>query len=81
MMMLKRGAEIITFNVCEKGTDFFISEKLLTLAKQNFPKVLFTFDLINPLQPSVAFLYPLKTSENLRVFWCFQGVQKSNTGL
>ena len=24
--------------------------------------------LINPLQPGVAFLYPLKTSENLKVF-------------
>ena len=31
----------------------------------------FTFDflnIINPLQPGVAFLYPLKTSENLKVF-------------
>ena len=28
----------------------------------------------NPLQPSVAFLYPLKTSEDLKVFWCFQRV-------
>ena len=27
----------------------------------------------NALQPGVAFLYPLKTSENLEVF-CFQGV-------
>ena len=34
----------------------------------------------NPLQPGVAFLYPLKTSENLYVF-CFQGVYKSNTAL
>ena len=25
----------------------------------------------NPLQPSVTYLYPLKTSENLKVFWCF----------
>ena len=24
--------------------------------------------LLNPLQPGVAFLYPLKTSENLQVF-------------
>ena len=29
--------------------------------------------MINPLQPAVAFLYPLKTSENLKVFWCFLG--------
>ena len=28
----------------------------------------------NPLQPGVAFLYSLKTSENLKAFWCFQGV-------
>ena len=26
-------------------------------------------------------LYPLKTSENLQVFWCFQGIKISNTGL
>ena len=31
-------------------------------------------ELLNPLQPGVAFLYPLKTSENLKVFWYFQGV-------
>ena len=30
--------------------------------------------LLNPLQASVAFLYPLKTSENLKVFRYFQGV-------
>ena len=30
--------------------------------------------VVNPLQPGVVFLYPLKTSKNLRVFWCFQGV-------
>ena len=36
---------------------------------------------LNPLQTGFAFLYPLKTSENLKVFWCFQGVKKSNTGL
>ena len=35
---------------------------------------------INPLQPGVAFLYPLKTSFKLKVF-CLQEVWKSNTGL
>ena len=25
---------------------------------------------------NAPFLYPLKTSENLEVFWCFQGVEK-----
>ena len=29
---------------------------------------------LNPLQPDVAYLYPLKTSENLKVFECFQEV-------
>ena len=32
------------------------------------------FSMLNPLKPSVAFLSPLKTSEKLKVFWCFQGV-------
>ena len=29
--------------------------------------------LVNPLQSDVAYLYPLKTLENLEVFCCFQG--------
>ena len=31
---------------------------------------------INPFIPDAPFLYPLETSENLKVFWCFQGVEK-----
>ena len=31
---------------------------------------------INPFAPSAPFFYPLKTSENLQVFLCFQGVEK-----
>ena len=31
---------------------------------------------INPLAPDTSFLHPLKTSENCKVFWCFQGVEK-----
>ena len=27
----------------------------------------------NPFVPNAPFLYPLKTSENRKVFWCFQG--------
>ena len=34
---------------------------------------LFTFNLFVCNAP---FLYPLKISENLKVFWCFQGVEK-----
>ena len=29
---------------------------------------------LNSLQPGIAYLYPLKTSENLKVIWCFQGL-------
>ena len=31
---------------------------------------------INPFVPNAPFTYPLKTSENLQVFWYFQGVEK-----
>ena len=34
----------------------------------------------NPFVPKVPFLYPLKTSENRKVFWCFQGVEKGCIG-
>ena len=30
--------------------------------------------------PNAPFLYPLKTSENLTVFWCFQGIEKGYVG-
>ena len=35
---------------------------------------------INPFVPNAPFLYPLKTWENLRVFWCFQDVEKECIG-
>ena len=28
---------------------------------------------IKPFIPKATFLYPFKTSENRKVFWCFQG--------
>ena len=34
----------------------------------------------NPCAPNAVLLYPLKTSENLTVFWCFQGVEKGSIG-
>ena len=34
----------------------------------------------NPFVPNAPFLYPLKASENRKVFWCFQGVQKGFIG-
>ena len=35
---------------------------------------------VNPFVPSVLFLYPLKTSENRKVLWSFQGVEKGCIG-
>ena len=43
-------------------------QKGLSIFKCNF----------NPLVPNEPFLYPLKTSENLTVFWYFHGVEKSS---
>ena len=37
------------------------------------------FTYINPFVPNATFLYPLKTLENRKVFWCFQGVEKACT--
>ena len=37
-------------------------------------------DWFNPFVPKVTFLDPLKTLENLTVFWCFQGVEKGCIG-
>ena len=34
----------------------------------------------NPFVPNAPFLYPLKTSEHGKVFWCFQGVEKGYIG-
>ena len=35
---------------------------------------------INPFVPNAPFFYPLKTAENLSVFWCFQGIEKGCIG-
>ena len=35
---------------------------------------------INPFVPNASFLWPLKTLENLKIFWYFQGVVKGCIG-
>ena len=35
---------------------------------------------VNPFISNTPFFYPLKTSESLAVFWCFQGVEKGCIG-
>ena len=39
-----------------------------------------TFHFINPFFPNASFLYPVKTSENRKVSWCFQGEEKECIG-
>ena len=41
----------------------------------------FWMEKFNQLQSGVVYIYPLKTSENLKVSWCFQGVKICNTGM
>ena len=35
---------------------------------------------LNPFFPNAPFLYSLKKSENLTIFWCFQGVEEGIIG-
>ena len=42
--------------------------------------LLFSEAVLNPFVPNAPFLYPVKTSENLTVSWCFQGVEKECVG-
>ena len=41
---------------------------------------MFTKVMFNPFVSNAAFLFPLKTLENLTVFWCFEGVEKAYIG-
>ena len=37
-------------------------------------------EYLNPFVPNAPFMYPLKTSENRKGYWCLQGVQKGCIG-
>ena len=39
-----------------------------------------SLDRFNPFVPNALFLYPLKISENSKVFFCFPGVEKGCIG-
>ena len=49
----------------------------LTSSLSEFPFSSYNFD---PFVPNVQFLYSLKTSEKLTVFWYFQGLEKGCIG-
>ena len=68
---LTKGIKVKFSSKCSsKNLDVRVDQKLALVYQTQVKE----WNLINPLQPSVAFLYPLKTSENRKVFWCFQGV-------
>ena len=41
---------------------------------------MFLLQTFNPFVPNASFLYPLKRSENRKIFLCFQGVDKGCIG-
>ena len=40
----------------------------------------YAYFCLNPFIHNALFLYPLKTTEKLRVFWCFQGEERGCIG-
>ena len=41
---------------------------------------IFELKFLNPFVPKAPFRHPLETSENRKIFWCFQGVDKGSIG-
>ena len=77
MILGRSTRQSIILNINEIKIRESSSEVLLGLWTDNR----FTFkDHINPFVPYPPFLYPLKTSENRKVFWYFQGVEKRYIG-
>ena len=66
-------------NIPSKIFYFSLGSEILCLARSTSDRVTFIM-IVNSFVPNVPFLYPLKTSENLMVFWCFQGVEKQCIG-
>ena len=63
-------------------TNLYRKTAELLLHRTSHITELYKKNIINPFVPNALFLYPLKTSENLKisenrkVFWCFQGLEK-----
>ena len=67
----------------KKRTNFklvmWTTSQSLNLFVQMFPFISVLSSSLNQVLPNAPFLYTLKTSENLTVFWCFQGIEKGCT--
>ena len=60
--------------------DLYLAFILLLVWNKRMDKLLQNIRYINPCVLNAPFLYPLKTSENLKVFWYFPGVEKGCIG-
>ena len=51
-----------------------------SLFRNTIRRISLFYIIFNVFVPNPPFLYPPKTSDNLMVFWCFQGVEKGWIG-
>ena len=68
---------------CLRVFDYFALKGLIynvTVFLNRTPLIFFCPRSLKPFVYNAPFLYPLKASENLKVFWCFQGVEKGCIG-
>ena len=59
---------------------YFLLKSLSKLLKATLQHLAKIGQRINSFVPNATFLHPMKTSEKLRVLYCFQGVQKESIG-
>ena len=61
---------------------FLLFLGFLSFFENNFEHstVVCIISFINPFVPNAPFRYPLETSGNLKVLWCFQGLEKGCIG-
>ena len=57
-----------------------ISVKVQGICIRYLLSIACSMSTINLFVPNAPFLYPLKTSQKLQVFWCFQGIEKGCIG-
>ena len=70
MVWIERHMQV-QLTSCAPGRDSEL--KLILDSLHQLPK---SYSLINPFVPNATFLYPLKTSENRKVSYCFQRIAK-----
>ena len=64
----------------QMGTQSWRNNQNIFMRKFIFNKTYYKVHEFNPLLPNGKFIYTLQTSENHKVFWCFQEVLKCTIG-